>query len=40
LFKRTRKKQIQGFTCSGPVYGGRVTEVDCRLQSKRIHWKA
>jgi hypothetical protein len=39
-FKRTRKHKIQGFKCSGTVSGGRVTEVTCHLQGKRIHWKA
>ena len=39
-FKRTRKQAIQGFKCSGSVSGGRVIEVNCHLQSKRIHWSA
>jgi hypothetical protein len=39
-FKRTRERRIQGFKCSGSVYGGRVTEVNCRLQAKLIRWGA
>jgi hypothetical protein len=39
-FKRTRKQEVQGFKCSGTISGGQVTEVNCRLQQKRIHWKA
>jgi hypothetical protein len=39
-FKKTRKKHIQGFTCSGKSSGGHITVVNCHLQDKRIHWKA
>jgi hypothetical protein len=39
-YKKTRKKHIQGFNCTGKKSGGRITVVDCRLQEKRIHWKA
>jgi len=39
-FKRTREHKIQGFKCSRSISGGRVVEVTCRLQDKRIHWKA
>jgi hypothetical protein len=39
-FKRTRERHIQGYRCSGAVYGGQVTEVTCRLQLKRIRWRA
>jgi hypothetical protein len=39
-FKRTRERHIQGYRCSGGVYGGRVTEITCRLQQKRINWRA
>jgi hypothetical protein len=39
-YKKTRKRHIQGFNCTGKKSGGRITVVDCRLQEKRIHWKA
>jgi hypothetical protein len=39
-FKRTRNYKIQGFKCSGTISGGQVTEVNCHLTAKRIHWKA
>jgi hypothetical protein len=35
-----REGHIQGYRCSGAVYGGRVTEITCRLQQKRINWSA
>jgi hypothetical protein len=38
-FKRTRERHIQGYRCSGAVYGW-VTDVTCTLQQKRIHWRA
>jgi hypothetical protein len=39
-FKKTRRRQIQGFTCRGAIYGGEVRAVDCRAMEKRIRWKA
>jgi hypothetical protein len=39
-FKKTRRRQIQGFTCRGAIYGGQVRAVYCRAMEKRIRWKA
>jgi hypothetical protein len=39
-YKKTRKRHIQGFNCSSKSSGGRITVVNCKLQDKRIHWKA
>jgi hypothetical protein len=39
-FKKTRKRSIQGFTCSGKTSGGRIVVVNCKLQGKHIHWEA
>jgi hypothetical protein len=39
-FKKTRKSHVQGFSCSGRTSGGRLVEVNCKLQNKRIHWDA
>jgi hypothetical protein len=39
-YKKTRKRHIQGFNCTSKSSGGRITVVNCRLQDKRIHWKA
>jgi hypothetical protein len=35
-----RERHIQGYRCSSAVYGERVTEITCRLQQKRINWRA
>jgi hypothetical protein len=39
-FKKRRKAHVQGFDCSGRSSGGRIVEVNCKLQNKRIHWDA
>ena len=39
-FKNRRKTHVQGFDCSGRSSGGRMVEVTCKLQNKRIHWQA
>jgi hypothetical protein len=39
-FKSRRKAHVQGFDCSGRSSGGRIVEVNCKLQNKRIHWEA
>jgi len=39
-FKKRRKPHVQGFDCSGRSSGGRIVEVNCKLQNKRIHWEA
>jgi hypothetical protein len=39
-FKRRQKTHVQGFDCTGSRSGGRWTEVNCKLQNKRIHWGA
>jgi hypothetical protein len=39
-FKSRRKTHVQGFDCAGRSSGGRIVEVNCKLQNKRIHWEA
>ena len=39
-FKKTRKGQVQGFSCSGRSSSGRLVVVNCRLMNKKIHWEA
>jgi hypothetical protein len=39
-YKKRRKTHVQGFDCAGRSSGGRIVEVNCKLQSKRIHWEA
>jgi hypothetical protein len=39
-FKKTRKGQVQGFSCSGRSSGGRLVAVNCKLLNKKIHWEA
>jgi hypothetical protein len=39
-FKKTRKRHVQGFDCTGKRSGGRWVEVTCTLLTKRIHWQA
>ena len=39
-YKKRRKSHVQGFDCSGRSSGGRIVEVNCKLQNKRIHWGA
>ena len=39
-FKKTRKSQVQGFSCSGSFVRGRAVTVNCKLLNKKIHWGA
>jgi hypothetical protein len=39
-FKKTRKGQVQGFSCSGRSSNGRLVTVNCKLLNKKIHWEA
>jgi hypothetical protein len=39
-FKKTRKPQVQGFSCGGRSSGGNLVAVNCKLLNKKIHWEA
>jgi hypothetical protein len=39
-FKKTRKAEVQGFSCSGRSSGGSLVAVNCRLLNKKIHWES